>query len=445
MGVIFFWTLIILEIFYAVVCFARRETLKRERAMAASALFILFLILVATPLIELSLRWYGLGALLLVQAAFGAVRLLRRQESPRFRPARTVFSCLSSCLLIGFMLMPAILFPQTAPLAPTGKYFVSTANYTWTDDTREEAFTTEDDHRKLSVQLWYPTEYGQHKDTAMDGGSVASGTYPLVIFSHGAFGTRTSNYSTYMELASHGYIVASIDHSYHAFFAKHTDGSTAIVNLDFINSAMAAQNGALDPETTYAESQKWLDLRTADMKFVLAHMAELASSDTSDPIFHSINMERIGAFGHSLGGATSAQVGREVAAVDAVIVIDGTMLGEQIDFADGKEMLSRVPYPKPIMNIYHEAHYRDAMTMQDTYANTVAHTNAVDAYQVVVQGSGHLNFTDLPLISPTLARILGTGVVDAKQCILSTNEVVLRFFNYHLKGIGPEIPRDQVF
>jgi predicted dienelactone hydrolase len=37
----------------------------------------------------------------------------------------------------------------------------------------------------------------------------------VVVFSHGAFGVRNSNTTTFLELASRGFIVASIDHPYH--------------------------------------------------------------------------------------------------------------------------------------------------------------------------------------------------------------------------------------
>jgi predicted dienelactone hydrolase len=52
----------------------------------------------------------------------------------------------------------------------------------------------------------------------------------------------------------------------------------------------------------------------------------------------------------------------------------------------------------------------------------------------VIRGSGHLNFTDLPLFSPALARMLGTGQADSRYCIETMNQIVLEFFNHTLKG-----------
>ncbi len=61
-------------------------------------------------------------------------------------------------------------------------------------------------NRQVNVEFWYPS----------DGG----GKYPLVVFSHGALGIKTSNTSTFIELASHGYVVCSIDHPYQALFTR---------------------------------------------------------------------------------------------------------------------------------------------------------------------------------------------------------------------------------
>jgi hypothetical protein len=47
-----------------------------------------------------------------------------------------------------------------------------------------------------------------------------------------------------------------------------------------------------------------------------------------------------------------------------------------------------------------------------------------------------MNFTDLPLFSPALAGILGTGSVDAGKCVDQVNAIVLHFFDSFLKGTG---------
>jgi hypothetical protein len=67
----------------------------------------------------------------------------------------------------------------------------------------------------------------------------------------------------------------------------------------------------------------------------------------------------------------------------------------------------------------------------------------LDARETVFRGTGHLNFTDLPLFSPILAEKLGIGPADARSAIVTMNEIVLEFFNSYLKNEGtPQIEKE---
>jgi predicted dienelactone hydrolase len=102
--------------------------------------------------------------------------------------------------MLVFALVPALVFPQHKSPQVTGPYEVATATYTYIDKNRIEEFTDTGKNRFVNVAFWYPQN--------------ADRTYPLLVFSHGANGIKGSNTSTYTELASHGYVVCSIDHPY---------------------------------------------------------------------------------------------------------------------------------------------------------------------------------------------------------------------------------------
>jgi pimeloyl-ACP methyl ester carboxylesterase len=172
------------------------------------------------------------------------------------------------------------------------------------------------------------------------------------------------------------------------------------------------------------------------MNFVLSEILKNASAENPQGVYRLINTEEIGLFGHSLGGATAAKLGRERKDINAVIVIDGTMLGEEVGFENGHAVLNHEAYPVPILNFYNQSHYDEASRLGTDYNNLSASANAVESYNVVIRGSGHLNFTDLPLFSPFLARLLGTGEVDSRYCIETMNQAVLEFFNHTLKDTG---------
>jgi len=330
------------------------------------------------------------------------------------------------CVVAG-VLVKTWMFPPYEELPPTGEHEVLMTTYTWEDESRVETFTDTGENRALTVKFWYPKEAGE---------------YPLVIFSHGAFGVIDSNYSTCMELASNGYVVASIGHPYHAMFVEDVNGKTTIVDMEFMKQVYA-DNGADTPEgerRVYEFSKEWMALRTKDMNFVLDTILEKAAAETEAP-FNLVDKEKIGLFGHSMGGATAVQLGRERKDIDAVIDLEGTMMGEYVDFANGTEVYNDTSYEVPVLDVNSKAVREDISALEKTntdweYVNDYLGKNATDYREVIFNGAGHLNFTDLPMISPPLAGMLGVGEVDARECMENVNEVVRIFFDYHLKSEG---------
>lgn len=380
---------------------------------------------------EWSFRYVVFLLVLVIQAIAGAVILVRKREK-EYRLRRNILRFIRNCFIFTFALFLAILCPQYEQPETTGEYEVATAKYTWTDNSRADEFSEPGENRALTVEFWYPEN--------------ADETYPLVVFSHGAFGFSGSNYSTFAELASNGYVVASIGHTYHAFYTMDTSGKLTIVDTDFINRAseINAVHDTTHEEEIYNTTKEWMKLRTDDENFVINTILSECGSNKSDVLFSIINTEKIGLMGHSLGGASSAQIGRIRDDIDAVIVLDGTMLGEEVAFENNALILNDTPYPVPLLNVYAEDHYTNSKELVgDAYDNFHATQNALCAYEKVFQDAGHLNFTDLPLFSPTLAKMLGVGTVDARYCIETMNELVLEFFNCYLKDAGePKIEKE---
>lgn len=417
-----------------VVMYKKRECWGRNTLRLRIVLFLLFVLLAGIRFIPWGFSWYLLGGLLAVRALISLLGLLKKSAPKARSKGKTAGNLVISIVLIGLSVIPLLLLPPPVPLQQTSSNAVGTMVYTWTDENREDVFTPEADYRNITVQFWYPAV------TPGESAPVLEGPFPLVVFSHGAFGYRMSNHSTFMELAGNGYIVASIDHTHQAFMTKEADGRVVLGDTGFIQTAMHVENGEITGEALYQLQKDWMALRSCDMAFVLEQIRKRAALPTSNELFHQLDIECIGVLGHSMGGATAAWIGREDDAIDAVIVLDGTLMGEIVGFEQGKEVLTDVPYPKPILDVFNESHYADATAIGLDYANMRMQGNAFEAYQLVVEGSGHLNFTDLPLVSPLLASLLGTGSVDPRACMEITNTAVREFLDYHLKGEGIEIP-----
>lgn len=395
--------------------------LKVKNIMRLAA-FAIFSLLLATGVYWWGFRWIGLFLLLAILSIFSVIYFIRKPKTQKqHKSLPAVFSCISGCILLTICILPGILFPQFNSVKATGHYTINTTSVTFVDTSRIDPFSKTGENRKLTVQFWYPTV------------KEGSNTFPLTIFSHGSFGYRGSNLSTFENLTSNGYVVCSIDHSYHSFFAKHTDGSTTLVNTEFLNDAVNITNNKYDEKTSYDKTHEWLNLRTADINFVLDKIMNNKNTEIPEAVYTIINKEKIGLMGHSLGGAAAAQLGRELSDVNAVAVIDGTMIGEETDFKNGHAVLNTEAYPVALLNLYNDSHYKDAKQLGTAYNNLSASAHAKKSYDVVIRGSGHLNFTDLPLFSPALAHMLGTGTADSRYCIETMNKIVLDFFDHTLK------------
>ena len=149
--------------------------------------------------------------------------------------------------------------------------------------------------------------------------------------------------------------------------------------------------------------------------------------------------DKIGVMGHSLGGAAAVSVGRTRNDISAVIDLDGTMLGEVTGVENEINIVRTEPYTVPLLAVDNDEHHFAAVELEEKgipYANNIVCENAVCCYRTYFAGTGHMNFTDLPLFSPPLAKMLGTGSVDAEKCMMTVNKMTREFFDSYLKGKG---------
>jgi dienelactone hydrolase len=119
--------------------------------------------------------------------------------------------------------------------------------------------------RTFPCEVWYP---------------AASGTYPLVAYSHHSGGNRRVATFLCTHLASHGYVVAALDHS------------------EVVAPELGPHPGE-SAEQRSARTEAWIESRVPDVRFLLDHVLESARllGATPDP-------DRIGLVGHSFGGWT---------------------------------------------------------------------------------------------------------------------------------------------
>lgn len=450
--VIFLWSVVILiEVGFLIRAFVTKQRQDAQKEVARIGEVVLLLLLLTVGILDGFSRYGLFVGILSLQVAINGIRILRKKEKP-FKKGRMIGALIGNGVLYAVSLTSAIMFPQYEQPIVTGNHEILISEYTWEDENRVETFTDTGENRSVTVKFWYPEE---------------EGTYPLIVFSHGAFGVIDSNYSTCMELASNGYVVASIAHPYHAMFVEETDGDVITVSQDFMNET--TKRYELEEEhIVYNNGLAWMDVRRGDANFVLdtilgkvetSHkelgekgaegttvdatatkeisVEQMSERDLEElELFAKINPEKIGMFGHSMGGATAVAMGRERDEIDAVIDLEGTMLGEYVDFEDGWEVYNAEPYPVPLLDVNSRVVDTEAHSYADyglEYVNFYVGRNALDYEYAIIEDAGHLNFTDLPMVSPILAKMLGAGSIDPKECIEEINAMVLDFFDKKLK------------
>ena len=128
------------------------------------------------------------------------------------------------------------------------------------------------EHRQLPLEVWYP-----------EGGA---GRYPLVLYSHASGGHRRQSSFLCGHLASHGYVVAAVDH---------TGNTTA----DFAARAKRIAAGeVIAPQEGDARLKQIIADRVPDLRFLLDQMLSRAPTEVSG----RIDDGRIGLIGWSFGG-----------------------------------------------------------------------------------------------------------------------------------------------
>jgi len=264
----------------------------------------------------------------------------------------------------------------------------------------------------------------------------ADTTFPLIVFSHGAFGMKTSNKSLYNELASHGYVVCSIDHTYQCLYTKGDDGHTILMDMGYMKE-VAAEDSQSDIQKSYEYYQKWMKIRTGDINFVIDHILSEAKNTDADTVYKLVDKSKIGVMGHSLGGSAALGIGRMREDVSAVIALESPFMCDIEGVKNGGFVFTDKIYPVPVLNIYSDGIW-SILSKRPQYAENSAlllNTNA-SAFNSHISGVGHLTLTDLALESPLLTRIINgkKSTTDTYYCLKTINKVCLEFFDSYLKG-----------
>lgn len=232
------------------------------------------------------------------------------------------------------------------------------------------------------------------------------------------------------ELVSHGYIVACIDYSYHSL-------ATVLPNKKLV---LLSDNV---PELTDWDSWDQLISETwvPDSIFVLDQLEQLNTKDPNGILKGKINLARAGMFGHSFGGAATAQTLLADLRFKAGMNMDGTLFGKG-DLKDGlKQPFLMMNVKTAEINRADEPNREEllqiGMTREDfdfiAKEIPMRKNNLLKngGYSVMIDQIDHLSFTDLYLLSPFFSW---NQPMTPRKAHTIINDYTLAFFDKHLKG-----------
>jgi dienelactone hydrolase len=360
--------------------------------------------------------------------------------------------------------------------APTGQYPVGTTTWLLTDTSRPETFTGGGDVRQIEVHAWYPAASPSSgatapylRDSLQEVQTLATQTkapgvfdqlaavtthahldakiaagqskLPLLVFSHGYTGFPSSHTTLLEDLASHGYIVLSVVHSYEAGGATLAAGRV-VTTLD-ANGALRQPiqdllaEWRLEDETmanvtkaagdaeqlrlmrgylstlprTDAALKRWVD----DTRLVLDRLPSLRAG-VGAQLAARADMTRIGVLGHTMGGVTAGQFCVEDRRCRAGLNLDGIpQYGPMID----------TPLKSPFLMVYSARPGRAG-------ASDIIYRTAPKYYRVDVQDTRHLDFCDMNFWGGPL-KAAGGPIAPARAAEI-TRTIVREYFDQELMG-----------
>ncbi|MEU2427809.1 alpha/beta hydrolase [Streptomyces sp. NPDC007851] len=320
---------------------------------------------------------------------------------------------------------------------PTGRYAVGRDMLHLVDDSRQDPWVPAAGPRQLMVSMFYPARPGSGApapymttDEArlflqdrVPGSGIppealtavrtwvranarpVHGRFPLVLLSPGFTFPRALFSSVAEDLASRGYVVALIDHTYETPGVTFPDGRT-------LPCAICDQPPA-GGLPAIAES------RAKDASFVID---QLTSHHSPWAHAHLIDRRRIGMAGHSVGGEAAAVTMVGDRRVRAGVNMDGTF---------------HVPVPSTGLDgrpfLLFGAQSDESPGMDPSWDHAWA---SLDGWKrrLTVAGADHGTFSDLPLLSQAVGRPSPPGAIAPLRGLAITRTYLGDFFDLQLKG-----------
>lgn len=281
------------------------------------------------------------------------------------------------------------------------------------------------------------------------------GGLPVLIFSHGYL-ALPADYTALMEdLASHGYATFSITHPYETAATSIGGGQVALGfaerglhpvtravigewhDEDSVSASVTSAPEAATAEAAMRQflgriprSTEALDRWVEDTRLTVDRLGTLAAAGSGDRFAGRLDLSRLGAFGHSMGGITSAAYCARDPRCRAAINLDGSpQYGDLIDR----------PGASPFLMVY-------ATRPGRVGVSDLIYGRSDSAWRAVIEGTLHLNFGDFQYRQGAQRLNASLGTISAERATTIVHRLVREWFDHWLGGMdSPLLAGERVF
>jgi dienelactone hydrolase len=344
--------------------------------------------------------------------------------------------------------------------APTGPDTVGTVAVRLVDRSRPDPWVATQPYRELMVSVFYPARdaasyplapqmtpgAAKHFDASLgtpvhqgwgippgkvDWGATlthahlnapaAAGRHPVVLYSPGLGDPRTLGTTLAEDLASRGYVVVTIDHTYDASEVEFPGGRVEPFSVPTDGDILATL-------------KKLLSVRVADTRFVLDRLP----SGLPYGLSGALDLGRIGMFGQSAGGFTALQTLHDDPRVRAAADLDGTLGFDQDDGGPGLSPLAEDGLKRPFLLMGSQpSDHHTVRSWEALWANSTGWKRDLH-----LRGAAHHTYTDMESLVPQLPGKIGlpaetvrtdVGWVDPAHAVADQRAYLAAFFDRWLR------------
>lgn len=390
-----------------------------------------------------------------------------------WRSIRAIVILLAGTALLGSAACataPASAPPPVTPLvplslpAPTGPHPLGTVELHLVDHDRTDPWAAQPGTpRELMVSVWYPAQadaqapraphfppgVAAHYDRTSGAFGIEPGTVdfagsrthaaeraavapdavgrPMVLYSPGGGLSRAMGTALVEELASRGYVVVTVDHTF----------AGPVQFPDRVE--LPAQD---------LDKARMLQEQVRDIRFVLDQLTLVAAGTDPDAQHRglpaglpaALDLSRVGMFGHSAGGFTTAEAMLDEDRIDAGANLDGSM-----DAGYGRASAQGVDRPFLLMgggtsgDDEHPHHHLATPDWNAFWEHSTGWKR-----DVYLSAAEHMSFGDQQVLLPQIDRELPlrdgwleglVGSIDPQRSIAAQRAHLTAFFDLHLRGL----------